>query len=124
MYTAVVLTPDSFDRLKERFHIIVPANWSYKGHHMTINMGSAKSGPAHNYLGQLVEVNIVSFASDENKVMALGVECVVPSSNAQPHITLAVNVANGGKPVMSNQLTNWVKLPIPMTVMGTVQEIN
>lgn len=124
MYTAVVLTPNSIEQLLARFGRIIPTGWETKAHHMTINMGPATAGPALEFMGQEVELTIVSFSVDKKfLVMALGVECEVPSVNTQKHITLAVNTAKGGKPVMSNSLTKWVKAKNPMVVRGVVQEV-
>jgi hypothetical protein len=44
-----------------------------------------------------------------------------PSKNDIPHITIAVN-PDGGKPVMSNQITNWRPIKKFM-VNGVVTEI-
>lgn len=44
-----------------------------------------------------------------------------PSKNANPHVTLAVN-PDGGKPQMSNDITNWQKVK-PFTITGVVTEI-
>lgn len=123
MYTAVVLTPESVAAIKERFGVLVSSEWTWKAHHMTVNMGLAVNGPAVAYMGQTVELTIQSIAFND-KVMAVGVECAVPSVNEKKHITLAVHLGRGGKPVMSNSLTNWVMLPKSLVVQGIVQEVS
>ena len=45
-----------------------------------------------------------------------------PSKNPIPHITLAVNRAQGGKPVMSNDIKNWEKFEGELTLSGKVVE--
>lgn len=44
------------------------------------------------------------------------------SKNKIPHITIAVNVAGGGKPVMSNNITDWQPMN-PVSLKGTVSEV-
>lgn len=121
MYTGVVLDAESVAKLMGRFESSIPSDWSVKAHHMTVNMGSAASGPAAGIVGQEVELRVVSVALDA-LVMAVGVECVVPSANTNKHVTLAVNERAGGKAKMSNDLGIWE--PVPQLVLrGTVREI-
>ena len=103
-YTALVLTPESHDRLVNS--IDVPEGWETLAHHMTINMGSPEQGPANELVGQEAPLTIVSQAQDD-KVMAVGVESPIPSKNEIKHITIAVNREAGGKPFLSNKLTDW-----------------
>jgi len=117
MYTAVILDEESKSKLKNTFP--TPEGWVTKCHHMTIKMGKTQNP---NILGKEVELKVVSFATN-NLVMAAGVECEIPSTNKQKHITIAVNEKNGGTPKMSNTLTNWKKIP-PIILKGTVQEVN
>ena len=120
MYTGVVLDNESRKKLKGIFPI--PLDWCVKAHHMTINMGAAKDGPAADLIGQTVELKVVSVAQDD-LVLAVGVECTTPSNNKQKHITLAVNEIIGGKAVMSNNLTEWKNIK-PFTLKGQVLEIS
>lgn len=122
MYTALVLDQESQTELLARFAGKFPNDWEKIAHHMTINMGPASNGPAANLVGQEGVATVVSIASDE-LVAAVGVQSQIPSSNKIPHITLAVNRAQGGKPFFSNKLTNW--LPVEQfELRGTVQELN
>ena len=45
----------------------------------------------------------------DDKVMAVGVEGY-PTNNKKAHITVAVNRTAGGKPMMSNNLSDWKKV--------------
>jgi hypothetical protein len=45
------------------------------------------------------------------------------SENKIPHITIAINVKGGGKPVDSNKITNWTKLEKPIKLTGIVKEL-
>lgn len=122
MYTALLLDAPSQLALRNHFRSIIPANWDVKCHHMTVSMQRAASSPAAQMVGQEFDILVTSLAHDE-KVMAVGIETLVPSANAVKHITIAVNIADGGKPKHSNELKNWSKLPTPITLKGTVQEI-
>lgn len=122
MYTALVLTPESELSLRTNFRSIIPQGWDVKCHHMTVNMGQAASGPAAALIGQTFPIEVVSLASDQN-VVAVGVETQCPSTNANKHITLAVNTAGGGKPKHSNMLQQWNTLPSKLTLQGVVQEV-
>lgn len=121
MYTAVVLDSDSQNKLKNFCALFLPASWDLVCHHMTTNMGGAVNGPAHAYLGQKVALKATHFAKGL-LVAAVLVECEVPSTNANKHVTLAVDKANGGKPVMSNKLSEWEKME-DISLTGTVMEV-
>ena len=45
------------------------------------------------------------------------------TANTIPHITLAANTAAGGKPFMSNKITNWKPLGSYVSLTGVVTEI-
>jgi hypothetical protein len=121
-YTAVVLTAESRSALLGRFRHELPRDWDAEAHHMTINLGSADKGPAAGKVGQRVELRVVTIARGE-KVVAVGVECLLPSTNARPHVTLAVDTASGGRSRDANGLTGWTPVE-PLTLQGTVQEVD
>ena len=106
MYTAIILKDEDHNRLLQALQPIIPVGWEILAHHMTINMGSAKQGPAAERLNEEVILVVKSFAIN-NKVCAVGVLTNVPSNNKIKHITLAVNRSNGGKPMHSNDLVDW-----------------
>ncbi len=119
-YSAVVLDDKSRERLIERFKFAIPDDWEIIAHHMTINLGEIDPN-FEKYLEMPVRLNVEEFAMDD-KVAAVGVSGF-ESKNAKPHITLAVNRKAGGKPVMSNNLTNWERLKRPLLVTGKVTEV-
>jgi len=119
-YSAVVLDDRSKQRLIERFKTIIPEGFEIVAHHMTINMGEIDP-KLEKYLGLPVRLSVNEFAIDD-KVMAVGVSGF-ETHNAKAHITLAVNRANGGKPMMSNKLTNWQPLKRPLYITGKVIEV-
>jgi hypothetical protein len=99
---------------------MIPEGFEIIAHHMTINLGELNPNLIK-YLGMPVRLTVNDFAVDD-KVMAVGVSGF-ESQNAKPHITLAVNRQEGGKPMMSNNLTNWQKLKRPLLLTGKVTEI-
>lgn len=119
MYTALVISDESRDFLLSMINPI-PLGFTVMCHHMTVNIGPGDP----ELLGKEFSVKLKSFAQND-KVMAFGVETECPSNNKIKHITLAVNRAAGGKPVMSNDLTDWKVLSCFETMpslMGTVKE--
>lgn len=123
MYSALVLDEASHKRLVEVLSDRLPDGWEVIAHHMTINMGPLRKGPCDpGLLGESATLKVVSLASDE-LVMAVGVTSDVPSKNAQPHVTIAVNRQAGGKPFFSNKLTSWIDLDEPFELTGTILEV-
>lgn len=125
-YTAIVLSPSS--RINLINHLQSQIN-NLKGfklttntgsplvHHVTLNLGAFDENlNDKSILGQEIPIKVVSWAEDKN-VAAVGVEIPIQTINAQPHITIAIS--STGKPMMSNNLTNWQPIE-PITISGTV----
>ena len=121
MYTALVLDADSRKFLREGLQGL-PDGWDIKCHHMTVNMGPAASGPAAALLGHEFNIEAVALGTDR-RVMAVSVETNCPSVNSTKHITVAVNVAGGGKPKHSNEIKDWKPLDKKISLKGVVQEV-
>jgi hypothetical protein len=119
-YSAVVLDDISKNKLIKVFNKMIPEGWEIIAHHMTINLGVINSKYADD-LGKSINLSVENYAIDD-KVMAVGVSGY-PSINIKPHITLAVNRKDGGKPMMSNKLTNWRPLGFPLKLTGIVTEV-
>ena len=119
-YSAVVLDEKSRSRLLERFSSMIPDGWETIAHHMTINMGEIDP-EYQKFLGLSVRLTVEDVAIDD-KVMAVGVSGF-DSRNAKAHITIAVNRQEGGKPMMSNNLTDWKKLQKPLLITGKITEV-
>ena len=122
MYTAINLDKENHNKLVQHVIHLIPEDWKIFADHYTVNMGKIENGPlkTRNFLGGLVELEVESIAAND-KVIAVGIKTEAPSLNKYKHITIAVNVANGGKPVMSNNLTDWH--PIETLILyGTVEE--
>ena len=125
MYSAVVLDEKSHDKLvkwaTEKFSVIKAERWEIVAHHMTIKMGELPSYLKDD-LDATQSLEATGYAYND-KVIAVRVSGYF-TSNDIPHVTIAVNRTNGGKPVMSNNLTNWQPLTKTMTLRGTVQELS
>ena len=119
-YSAVVLDENSRQRLINRFKSEIPEGWEIIAHHMTINLGEIIP-EYEKYIGMSIRLTVNDIAKDD-KVIAVGVSGFYTKNN-KPHITLAVNRKAGGKPMMSNYLTNWVKLKRPLLISGKVTEV-
>lgn len=116
LYSAVVLDQASKTRLLEFVGDKIPQGWKVYAHHMTINMGPLKDKTD---VGKNVVITAIGLGLSD-KAMAIKVEGY-PSKNAIPHITVAIN-PDGGKPVMSNDITKWQNIK-QFNLMGTVTEI-
>lgn len=124
MYSAIVLYEDSHNKLvkwlHEKFPIVKRESWEIIAHHMTIKMGGLPS-----YLfsdkGTEQSLDVTGYGSND-KVIAVRVAGYY-TSNKIPHITLAVNRKAGGKPVMSNDITNWQPISTVLKLKGMVEEI-
>lgn len=124
MYSAVVLDEPSHEKLvkwlAEKFPIVKREKWEVLAHHMTIAMGELPS-----YVKDDIDTNqtldVTGYASDD-KVIAVRVAGYF-TKNKVPHVTVAVNRTKGGKPVMSNELTNWQPMVKPLKIKGVVKEI-
>jgi len=123
-YSAVVLDNISHQKLVGVFKPMIPEGWEIYAHHMTIKLGALddNSQAKKDMLeGKIITLKVVDYAIDD-KVMAIGVSGY-ESMNAKPHITLAVNKKEGGKPVMSNYLKDWREVIVPLELTGNVTEV-
>jgi tRNA nucleotidyltransferase/poly(A) polymerase len=118
-YSGVVLNEKSRELLKT--YIPHPEGWEFITHHMTINMGPLKE-EYKPLLGQSFDL-LVTHIGQTDKVIAVKVESEIKTQNKTPHITIAVNRVEGGKPVMSNDITEWVPI-YPFEVEGKIEEIS
>lgn len=125
-YSAVVLDEKSHGILVELIPTVIPHSdlngWSIYAHHMTINMGELPLEKKQ-FLGKNIRL-YVTHMDWNDKVIAVKVKDEENlSTNKTPHVTLAVNKNNGGKPVMSNDLTSWKVLKRKFYINGVVKEI-
>jgi hypothetical protein len=117
-YSAVVLTEESRSLLLQTFGNDIPEGWKRIAHHMTIVF--AKGLDNKEDIGKEVVLTVKELGISD---MAIAVKVDgYPSKNKIPHITLAVNPV-GGKPVMSNDITDWF-IVSPLKLSGVVTEIH
>ena len=116
LYSAVVLDKSSHNKLLERFALDIPEGWKTFAHHMTITLGELKDKTD---IGKEVILTVTKVGKSD-MAMAVQVEGYA-SKNAIPHVTLAVN-PEGGKPMMSNNITKWQDIK-SFYITGIVTEI-
>jgi len=119
-YTGIVLDETSKQKLIKVFSKMIPEGWEVIAHHMTLNLGAIDSKYVQD-LDKEIELTVVDYAIDD-KVMAVGVDGY-PTNNKKAHITLAVNRQGGGKPMMSNSLTEWRPIEFPLVLKGIVTQV-
>jgi predicted kinase len=125
-FASVVLTEESRDALLENVSQYIPEGWKVIAHHMTINFGD---GLPDNLRGDLGKAKMITATEIGISDMAIAVKVmpgkdmgdVIRKAGKIPHVTIALN-PNGGKPVMSNDITNWSELPKRMELVGVVTE--
>lgn len=116
LYSCVLLDEQSKRTLLDKVGIWIPKDWKIFAHHMTINMGELKD---KSDLGKEVVLTVTKLGLSD---MALAVQVEgFNTKNEIPHITIAVN-PEGGKPVMSNEITKWQDMKSFM-IKGVVTEI-
>jgi len=123
-YTAIVLTEDSREKLLQHLEGKIPDGWKIIAHHLTIHMGPPKEY-MKKWLGSFVSMTVDELAKND-KVMAVKVSLWEPTpvpERRTPHITIAVNSKEGGKPVMSRKLQDWEKIE-PIILRGQVQGVS
>ena len=123
-YTAVILDDISRENLRKEFNSwdgAFPQGWEWIAHHMTIKLGQLSEDLRNELLGKKVILKITKIA-DNDKVMAIGVTGCYCERKI-PHVTLAVNRADGGKPHMSNDLKDWFPYSTNFDLTGTIQEV-
>lgn len=119
LYSCVLLDGQSKGTLLDRLGIYIPEDWKVIAHHMTINFGKGLPGNLKGDLGKTKSITAKEIGISD-MVIAVKVDGY-HSDNKIPHITIAIN-PNGGKPVMSNDITDWKELETPITLSGVVTE--
>jgi hypothetical protein len=119
LYSAVVLDDESRAKLLEKFPI--PNGFRIFAHHMTIVFGKGLPEDLKGDLGKEVTLTVKSLGVSD-KAIAVSVDGYL-SSNEIPHITLAVNTSEGGKPYDSNRIEDWKGVK-DFTINGVVTEVS
>ena len=119
-YSAVVLDKKSRQKLLDMG--TMQDGWEPAAHHMTINMGPLADPSIK---GKKIKLEVIE-AAENDFVVAAKVAILDPTlqvRNRTPHITIAVNKKEGGKPAMSKSLEGWVKVR-SIILSGVVKEIS
>lgn len=99
-----------------------PDNIKIINHHMTIAFYTNIPDDIFNWCvdhrGEMIQMTAVKLGASE-KAVAVQVDTDAPSTNTIKHITLAVDLSNGGKPVDSNYIKEWVSID-PIVLFGKV----
>lgn len=116
---SVILDSDSRDNLINKLEKLIPEDWEIIAHHMTIHFGKGLPDNLRGELNKRVKLTVTKVGSTD-KVIAVMVNGFY-SDNKIPHITVAVNRKEGGKPVMSHNITQWMDMR-NFEIFGTVTE--
>lgn len=119
-FASLVLDEKSKSKLLAAVGYLVPDGWKVYAHHMTINFGKGLSDELKGDLGEDKQIRATAIGKSD-KALAVKVEGY-HSDNAIPHVTIAINVNEGGKPVMSNDITDWEPLENYIKLNGKVTE--
>jgi len=115
-YTAAVLDNTSISKIMSQIKYEmpnIPKGWEINPHHMTIDMK-----PIPDLEGTIIPL-IAYEVGVSDMAVALKVKGYKVKSGI-PHITIAVNRKDGGKPRMSKEIKNWKKIK-PIKLQGVVQ---
>jgi predicted kinase len=119
MFASLVLDDTSRSKLLNEVSKYIPEGWKVIAHHMTINFGKGLPIQLKSDLGKQKTIRATEIGISE---MAIAVKVDgYYSDNTTPHVTIAIN-PNGGKPIMSNDITNWQPLENKIVLNGVVTE--
>ena len=109
VWSSVKLDENSKNNLLSKVIDKIPTNWEVIGKHMTLLYGKTlESINKENLIGETLCLNVIGFGST-NKAFAVlveGFDDIIIDKN--PHITIAINDREGGKPANSKEITDWV----------------
>lgn len=125
IYVSVDLDEPSKEKLYKAFKNEVLARFGENAkmicHHMTIshvskiNDGIKKWCTEHQDATFTITATEIGFS---DKACAVRIKTGLPTTQNYPHVTVAVNIDNNGKPVDSNFIQDFVQLPKPIDLCG------
>lgn len=119
-YSAVILDDADQQKLLEFFKDKIPSDWNKYAHHMTITMGELPQDKKYQ-VGEKVQLTAYEIGKSDKAIAVKVKGCW--TTNQIPHITLAVNLTDGGKTVDSNNITHWESLKNTIPLNGIIKEI-
>ena len=119
-YSAVVLDEQSRKKIISILKDIIPSDWKVFAHHLTICMGELPED-LKPFLGHSANLYVTGIGMSD-KALAIRVEGF-ESDRKIPHITIAVNVNEGGKPKDSNFIPTWNDFGGDINLWGHIEEI-
>lgn len=120
-YSAVILDEPSRSRLLKEFNDVIPEDWKVTADHMTIAFRQGLDAVNRvDDKDQMVTIYATHLGISD-KAIAVRVEGY-PTTNKIAHVTLAFNVKEGGKPIMSNDIEDWRKIK-KFILRGIVAEV-
>ena len=96
-------------------------SWKRIAHHVTIKLGRLPDDLQYEK-GNNLPIIVTHIGQLENKVIAVKVKVDVKTYNEFAHVTLAVNYENGGKPFLSNKITEWKLINKKIELIGEIAE--
>ena len=123
IYYGMFLDEASKEKLLETFADIIPEGWRPYCEHMTVIYNDHSENAqqwAETCEKQLGKTTVLTATELGVSEMAIAVKVYgFPTNNALPHITVAV--APNGKPVQSNEITNWKPLDVQLSLTATLK---
>lgn len=119
-YWGLILDPRTHAYLVQKFADFIPKEWRVFCHHMTITHAADKRPDLEKLSDLMLGENhamVIHAIGRSDKAVALRVVTDIHSAKKITHITLAV--APGAKPVDSNEIDYWKRVPYE-TVFGCV----
>ena len=123
-YTGLVLDDNSINRLMRTMGDIIPENWKLEDiPHVTLYMGKVK--PEHIKLLSWGYTIFATHVGMNDKALAVAVELEdrFEIANKTPHITIAYDAVNGGRPKDSKNITEWKPLRRKIMLKGNLEEV-
>lgn len=120
-YCGVLLDNESQTKLKTLFRDLVPDDWSFKCHHMTIDPFNECKDESQ--IGKPITLMVTHLGKTEKACAVKVVGYKGTTNNAFPHVTVAVNAMNGGQSKDSNKITDWIPIKSHIVLNGTVENL-
>lgn len=138
-YTGVVLDKTSHNRLVDMVSAmpqvqgLLPELGKPVAHHLTLTLGELQDPELKEFLGQEGEITCTHLGISDKSIAVkcssevrfsngtINWESMTKKGNGKfPHITVYVNKGAGGRPVDSNNITDFISLKQPLKLQGTV----